>query len=219
MPRTLFAFATCVICSLNSKSSKSLKSTDTVTLWNIRVLNTKLVKHPLNDAHSTLAENIQHIQSSPQSERNSHRQERISKWKIRLCQQCYHWLKRPSVQYFRGLISQSLNVDVATADFLQSLSLIRDHWRLVWRRDPVNADAALRRILRRMLENLNIRILRPVTRAGLLLDPVELANRARAFAGKAAVLKSAPCHLRPFKFLQLFANLRRNRFYCQCLAS
>ena len=62
----------------------------------------------------------------------------------------YHWLKRPSVQYFRGLISQSLNVDVATADFLQSLSLIRDHWGLVWRRDPVNADAALRRILRRM---------------------------------------------------------------------
>jgi len=106
--------------------------------------------NPLNDAHSTLAENIQHIQSSPQGERNSDRQERISKWKIRLCQQCYHWLKRPSVQYFRGLISQSLNVDVATADFLQSLSLIRDHWGLVWRRDPVNADAALRRILRRM---------------------------------------------------------------------
>ena len=113
--------------------------------------------------------------------RATHRHERISKWKHRLkhsYQQCYRWLKRPFVQPFRGLISKSLDVDVATADFPESLNLIRDHWRLVWRRSPADTDCMRAELDRQNLVSSDL--------CWAPLDPAELASRAHKFAGKAA---------------------------------
>ena len=68
----------------------------------------------------------------------------INKWKARMQQsasQCYRWLKALTFTPFQGLVSSSLNKSLPTTCITESLELIRDHWRRVWRRPELNFDA------------------------------------------------------------------------------
>jgi hypothetical protein len=55
--------------------------------------------------------------------------------------QCYRWLKALTFTPFQGLVSSSLNKLLPTTCITESLELIRDHWRRVWRRPELNFDA------------------------------------------------------------------------------
>ena len=150
-----------------------------------KCLLTKIVKYPLYDKTLSLDQNIQSVQCQLKQERISQKQTRISQWKSRLQQssrRCFRWLKNPHIQPFRGLISSALDQTNATSDYPESLLLIRDHWRLVWKREPPDADA----ILERMREELALQNLPIHDSDWDPLCPVEIAMRAKFFAGKAA---------------------------------
>lgn len=163
---------------------QKLQNQDFSNSMEFRCLKHKIGSNPLYNASLSVTQNIHCVRSWLDQERASHQQSRISKWKQRLqesYQSCFRWLKKPVTRPFNGLISSRLNVDVATDNFSQSLKLIRDHWRLVWRRQHGDHTQTLNRM---RVELGRQRII--ANNAGWThLSPADLAEKATTFKGKA----------------------------------
>ena len=137
----------------------------------------KIESNPLYNASLSVTQNIHCVRGWLDQERASHQQKRISKWKQRLqesYQSCFRWLKKPVTRPFNGLISSRLNAEVVTEDFSQSLKLIRDHWRLVWRRQHGDHTQTLYR----MRGELGHQCIVDNNAEWAHLSPVDLAERA-----------------------------------------
>ncbi len=92
-------------------------------------------------------------------------------------------MRRPAPQIFRGLISSALDHRNVTCDIPESLTLIRNHWQLVWKRQPASTDNALHR----MRHELHLRQLPAYTKTTWAPATASaLAFRAKKYRKKAA---------------------------------
>ena len=100
-------------------------------------------------SHLDWADQIKYAEKELAQARLNQRDSRIQDWKHRMqtsVSACYKWIKHASFMPSCGLISSALQLDEATRTTTEALELIRDHWRLVWRRpeaDPAPAYAAI----------------------------------------------------------------------------
>ena len=110
---------------------------------------------------------------------------RLQSWRHKMqfsIRSCYQWIKTPQYSPFRGLFSTNLNHLDATRCVSDALVLIRDHWRLVWRRPSADLSEAINRID----DELNRLQFQPAAQHQWLpLTAEQLATRAACLKGKA----------------------------------
>lgn len=92
---------------------------------------------------------LSNAEQTLEHERIQQRYDRLQAWHNKMqssIRSCYKWIKHTQYIPFRGLFSTALNKLNTTNSITDALILIRDHWRLVWRRDPFDLQAAIHRI-------------------------------------------------------------------------
>ena len=120
-----------------------------------------------------------------QREKRAQYEDRLRTWRNKMqtsVRACYKWLKNNQYVPFRGLFSAALNRNDATRSIHEALTIIRDHWRLVWRRPQFDLQNAINRIdneINRLHFDAAPHHWQPLTAE-------QLATRAARLKGKAA---------------------------------
>lgn len=148
-------------------------------------LQQKARRHPFFQIGMPWEIQLAHAEQELETERTNQRKVRIQSWRNKMqssISSCYKWIKHTQYIPFRGLFSNSLNRLNATCSVTEALILIRDHWRLVWRRETFDLPAAIHRIdgeLNRLgFQNPNVVMWEPLS-----LD--QIAQRIPRLKGKA----------------------------------
>ncbi|CAE7715407.1 unnamed protein product, partial [Symbiodinium sp. CCMP2456] len=111
---------------------------------------TKTTANPLFDRSQDIQSQIRTMETALKHERESQSKCRLDNWRQKLrssVSACHTWLKTSAPQPFRGLFAESLAVVDATTCLDSSLLLLRDYWKQVWNRPPVDMPAVRGRVL------------------------------------------------------------------------